>query len=123
MKTSDLGLDPKVIRGEIHREDVETRNILSKQYITPMSGATPSVANREIFEGTNAGAVNVTDFVDGAPGQVIKILGDGQMTITNGGLIFTNTGANKLLAANKVYTFTFYVILGPPKTHKWVENE
>jgi len=87
-------------------ESPKTHNVLDYEYVKHMSGATPSVENIRFFKGTNTGAVTVTQFEDGQQGQVIKILGDGQMTITHGANIKTNTAANKLLAANKVYTFT-----------------
>lgn len=51
--------------------------------------------------------VTITDFQGGNKNQTIKILGDGTTTIANNASIKTNTGANKLLAANKVYRFTF----------------
>lgn len=122
MKEENLGLTTTIIRGEIHTEDMVTRDVLSKEYVVPIQGATPSVKNRTVFQGINTGAVNVTDFLNGAEGQRIHILGDGFMTATNGTLIFTNTGANKLLAANIVYTFTYFIIPGPPRSHKWVED-
>lgn len=49
--------------------------------------------------------VTITNFDDGQEGQVIKIVGNANTTITHGTNIFTNTGANKALADNIVYTF------------------
>lgn len=113
------------IRGEVHFEDMTSRNVLEKQYVQPLTmlSTTPSVLNKRIFQAINIGPVTVTDFTFGAQGQRIYILGDGFTTIQNGVLIFTNTGANKLLAVNKVYKFTFFAIPGPPISHKWVEDE
>lgn len=70
------------------------------------SDTTPTVRNITRFRANNTGAVTVTNFDDGQDGQEIKILGDGFTTVDHGTTIFTNTGADKLLAANKVYTFT-----------------
>jgi hypothetical protein len=102
--------------GEEIIESPKTHNVLDKEFVANMRTATPSVKNLRIFKGSNTGPVTVTQFKDGQEGQIIKILGDGQMTITNGANIKTNTGANKLLAANKVYTFTRI-------SNVWYENE
>lgn len=112
-----------VIKGEIRFEDMTSRNVLEKQNVQNMIGATPNVLNRRIFEGINESPITVTDFLNGAAGQRIYILGDGNMTIEHGTFIFTNTGANKLLLADIIYKFTFFKIQGPPTSHKWVEDE
>lgn len=88
---------------------------LPKVYVGRMSGATPSVKNITRFKGVNTGAVTVTQFKNGSDGQTIRIVGDGQMTITNGANIKTNTGANKLLAVNKCYVFTLF-------SNVWIED-
>lgn len=67
---------------------------------------TPSVLNHEYWTANNVGAVTVTNFDDGSVCQELRILGDGFTTIANNANIKTNTGANKLLAANKVYRLT-----------------
>lgn len=97
---------PQRITNEQIQEAPVTKLALDKTFVGSMKGVTPSVKNLEVFRGTNTGAVIVTQFTSGQDGQTIRILGDGQMTITNGANIKTNTGANKLLLANKVYTFT-----------------
>lgn len=51
-------------------------------------------------------ATTITDFTGGVMGQEIKLLGDADVTIDDGALIKTNTGADKTLAANKIYRFT-----------------
>jgi hypothetical protein len=80
------------------------------------SETTPSVAG--VTLGICSGAVvTITDFLGGTDGESVKLLGDGTTTITNGTNIFTNTGANKLLAASKVYTFTYVDSL-----KQWFEN-
>jgi len=111
------------IKGEVNFEDMVSRNVLDKRNIQRMSGDTPNILNRSFFGGSNTAPINVTDFLNGAPGQRLYILGDGNMTIVHGTFIFTNTGANKLLLSNIVYKFTFFPISGPPRSHKWVEDE
>lgn len=76
---------------------------------------TPSVLNQDYWECMNTGAVTITQFEYGYNLQTLKILGDGFTTIANNANIKTNTGANKLLAVNKVYTFTLF-------NGVWVEN-
>lgn len=116
--------DTTRVKGEVHFEDMVQRDVLEKQYVQPMKGATPDVSNKRIFEGANTGAVNVTDFINGSLGQRLFIRGDGQMTIINSAIILTNTGANKLLAVNKVYKFTYFErIVATNVLHVWVEDE
>ena len=67
---------------------------------------TPTVKDSEHLKTQNVGAVTVTQFDDGQEQQRLHILGDGFTTVANNANIKTNTGANKLLAANKVYRFT-----------------
>lgn len=85
-------------------------NILpTKQLGTfPKTVTTPYVTNLETWKFVNIGAVTVTNFLNGSTVQTIKILGDGNTTIANNTTILTNTGANKLLAVNKVYRFTLF---------------
>ncbi len=70
------------------------------------SDTTPSVLNHEYWIANNIGATTVTQFDDGSDCHELRILGDGFTTVANNANIKTNTGANKLLAANKVYRFT-----------------
>ena len=65
---------------------------------------TPSVENIEVWK-TAGTVVTVTDFDNGATTQVIFVLGDGDTTISHNANIKTNTGANKLLAADRLYIF------------------
>lgn len=81
----------------------------------PEADTTPSVLNRTRLVCTNTSSTNVTQFRYGQEGQEIKLLGDGFTTLVHGTYIKTNTGANKLLAVNKVYTFTRFNSL-------WIEN-
>src|SRR5690606_41245465 len=74
----------RITTGEEYIEDAVSRNVLEKQFVTNMSGETPSVRNRRFFVGVNTSPVDVTDFLYGAPGQRIYVLGDGNMTIKHG---------------------------------------
>ena len=61
--------------------------------------------------------VTVSNFVGGADGQLLRVIGDGTTTVANNSKIKTNTAANKLLAVNKVYTFSYYL-----PDNLWIEN-
>jgi hypothetical protein len=74
-----------------------------------------NVLNITRVELQNTSAVTVTNLIGGQEGQEVKFRGDGFTTIQNGTNFFTNTGANKLLAVNKVYTFTKF-------SSGWIEN-
>jgi hypothetical protein len=97
---------PEYVRHEKVIETPQRIHALPIVDIGKMKGATPSVSNLTIFKGSNTGPVTVTQFMNGQEGQVISILGDGNMTIANGALIKTNNGINKLLLINKIYRFT-----------------
>lgn len=91
-------------------EAPQTKQFLDKEFYRRFTAAdaTPSVVNLKKFKAGNSVANNVTYFDDGQ-GQDISILGDGFTTVVhNAAKIVTNTGANKLLAAGKVYRFTQY---------------
>lgn len=68
---------------------------------------TPNVSNSQVMKAGGT-VVSITNFLGGADGQTIRIKGDGATTIVHGTYIKTNTGANKLLAANRLYTFTYF---------------
>lgn len=68
----------------------------------------PSVVNCEGWKCINTVGTTITNFINGASLQNLKILGDGFTTIANNTTIITNTGANKLLGLNKVYRFTLF---------------
>jgi hypothetical protein len=59
---------------------------------------------------TNTAATTITSFDDGVSGQAVDLLPtNGNTTIAhNSGNIRTNTGADKVLAANQVYRFRNY---------------
>lgn len=83
-----------------------TFRILPREFVSKLDATTtPSVKNVRRFT-TSDTVVTITNFDDGAEGQTIMIVGDGKLTVTHGTNIFTNTGANKLLAVNRIYTFT-----------------
>lgn len=95
-------IDPQQYESTIRFLLLPTKNII------PIEGTTPSVLNNEYFTANDGSTV--TNFLYGQPPQTIKILGNGSMTISNNANIKTNTGANKVLASNKVYTFTLFDI-------------
>jgi hypothetical protein len=72
------------------------------------TATTASVLNITRLKFTNTVATTVTNFLSGQDGQNILVLGDGFTTIANNSNIQTTTGANKLLTANRVYSFTFF---------------
>lgn len=84
-----------------------TQLVLEKKFVrNSKADATPSIKQIEKLVFKNTGAVLVTHFKDAQPGQEITILGDGFTTIQNNAKLVTNTGADKLLVAGKVYRFT-----------------
>lgn len=81
-------------------------SILPDIYVDTLRSTTPSVANVTVFKGSGS-VVSITNFTKGVDGQTIRILGDGTTTIVHDATkICTNTGANKVLAVRKIYTFT-----------------
>lgn len=68
--------------------------------------ATPSVASGGSFFTQNTGATSITTFDDGVDGQVLEILStDANTTFVNGATLKTNTGANVVTAASRLYRF------------------
>lgn len=51
-------------------------------------------------------ATTMTNFTGGTQGQTLAVLGNANVTLQHGTSIYTSTGANKLLAGNKIYRFT-----------------
>lgn len=72
--------------------------------------------NKNFIALLNTVPVTVTNITGGSGGRPITLLGDGFTTIKNNAILHLNTGADKLLAANKIYTFTNY-------SDQWFENE
>lgn len=76
------------------------------KFVDTLKGTTtPDISTRKVFKCGNTAAITVTEFKNGTDGDVIYLLGESFTTIQNGTKIKTNTGANKLLAANKIYCF------------------
>ena len=102
--------DPMIFTGPVEFQK------LPKIYVDKfgLGATTVSVVNLTALTAANTVATHVTDFINGINGQTIRILGDGFTTVVNSAKLKTNTGANKLLAANKVYTFTRF-------NNVWVE--
>lgn len=68
--------------------------------------ATPSVSQWTNFLTNNSTPTTITFFDDGVPGQIIQILcNDNNTTIDDNTTIYTNTDANKLLVAGRIYRF------------------
>lgn len=76
----------------------------------------PDVTNLTSIIGSGI-VVTITDFLGGVDSHQLSILGDGTTTISHNARIATNTGANKLLATNKVYRFTYFESI-----MKWIED-
>lgn len=72
------------------------------------SDTTPEVTNVENWQANNTIPTTITQFEKAQEAQCLHILGDGFTTIQNNVDIKTNTGANKLLLVNKVYTFYYF---------------
>ena len=80
---------------------------LPQIFVSGSVGSTmPSVENLTRLVFKNTSPVSVSLFANGIEGQEVKVLGDGNTTILNGAGIKTNTGADKLLAAEMIYSFT-----------------
>ena len=77
-------------------------------------GTKPSVKGSRVFK-TSGSVLTVTNFIDGSDQQTIRILGDGNMTVSHNSNIKTNTAADKLLAVNKIYVFTLI-------SNVWIED-
>lgn len=76
------------------------------RFIDVLVGTTPTI-KYTVYYKSHASAVTVTNFLGGSEGKEVVILGNGNTTITHGTNIFTSTGANKVLLANKIYRFTY----------------
>lgn len=102
----DLGVTQVTTNEVIEAE--ATRNVLEKQLIryAKRGDLTPSVLNVERLMFRNTAALTITNLDDGKPGQKVDILGDGFTTVANNTKIATASGADTLLAADSVHTFT-----------------
>lgn len=103
--------DPVEFNSGVQFSQIPEQQILN----APTGTGIISVLNTNRVRLRNTGAQLLNTFTNGQQGQEIKVLGDGFTTAVNSTSIRTNTGANKLLAANRVYTFTLF-------DASWVEN-
>lgn len=100
---------PKTLPEQVQHERIietpERRLVLPISLVGKILRAetTPSVKNVEHWIAQNASAVTITNFMEGQEGQNLFILGDGQTTLQHGGNIVTLSGADTLLAADKMY--------------------
>lgn len=111
--------NPGRVTGEVTQEAPRTQLVEDNEFVGKFTAAdaTPSILNLKRWKAGNTGANNVTFFDDGFDGKEISILGDGFTTVVhNVAKIKTNTAANKLFFAGRVYRFTRYSGI-------WVEDE
>ena len=82
--------------------------VLNKVFVRRLKKAdtAPSILNTQIAIAQNTAPVTVVDFTNGAAGQRLHVLGDSLTTVAYGTNIKTNTGVDKLLLVDLVYTFT-----------------
>jgi hypothetical protein len=71
-------------------------------YTTLANDATPSVANENQF--LTGGTTTITDFDDGITGQVITVVAEHSLTITDGTNIFLNGSVNFAMTATDTLT-------------------
>jgi hypothetical protein len=85
--------------------------------VRPASGTTViDVANTSfVVLSAYSSATTVTGFSHPVTGQSVKLLGNSNVTMQNNSTIVTNTGADKTLATDRVYEFTYY-------NGKWFES-
>lgn len=109
--------NPRFIQEDVvYLGRVEHRNLPVLYSDTLIDITTPDVTNRLLVKGSGV-VVSVTNFLGGRDSQALRIIGDGTTTIVHGTYIKTNTAANKLLALNKVYTFSYFAA-----DNIWYEN-
>lgn len=102
------------------KQSIDVNLRVNKRFVSLMKKnfATPSVKDLEHIITNNSLATTYTNFLNGRDGQPLNILAnDANTTIANNANIATNTGANKLLSANKVYRFHYFKLI-----NKWVED-
>ena len=90
------GLGASITPGNAYIEDAVT------------GSHTVDVTNAGVLNAQPASAGAISNFTGGVYGQLLRVLGNANLTINNGGGIVNNTGANLTLAANKVYTYTCF---------------
>ena len=75
---------------------------VTRQIETLANDATPSVNGGRYF--LSGGTTTITDFDDGATGQIITLIAEHAITITDGTNIFLNGSANFTMAATDTLT-------------------
>ncbi len=82
--------------------------VLSDKTIQTSKGiAVPNVSGLNMLVFNSTTPQNVTNFMGGADGQNLKVIGDGQTTVKNNTTIKTNVFGDKLLLA-VCYEFIYY---------------
>lgn len=74
----------------------------------PASGTTFDMTATQLVIPQHTAATTVTNFINGVSGQMAYIIGNPNITLAYNSSIRTSTGANKVLAANRVYQFLNY---------------
>ena len=78
-------------------ENLKLKKSLIHKINTLANSATPSVANGSVF--LTGGTTTITNFTNGTVGQIINILAEHAITITDGANIFLASSANFVMAA------------------------
>jgi hypothetical protein len=93
----------------IAEESIESsarHNVLDYDHVENLAAvATPSVRNLTRFRAN--GAVTITNFLHGAPGHIIHILGDGLTTIAHNATIQRTLERADILEDDMVYSFMY----------------
>lgn len=78
------------------------RAITENEIVTLADDATPSVADARVC--LTGGTTTITDLDDGITGQIVTIISEHAITITDGTNIFLNGSANFVMAATDTLT-------------------
>ena len=90
------------IKGWLCNVDNIDNNNVARNIGTLANDATPSVYNGEVW--LTGGGTTITDFDDGVTGQVIMVIAEHSLIITDGANIFLNGSANFSMAATDTLT-------------------
>ncbi|MCR5874356.1 hypothetical protein LRS10_09390 [Phenylobacterium sp. J426] len=85
------------------------------------SGATPNAEGTTRLLLEHASATDVTSFTGGVAGQELVVYGNSNVTLKHGTSLKLNTGADKVMAANRSYVFDAWPI-GTSYAVVWVER-
>lgn len=75
---------------------------------TNTTSATPSTESTTFLVFTHSSATDVTNFTGGYTGKRIFVRGSSNATIKNNATIKTNTGSDKTLVSDRIYSFMYY---------------